>query len=77
MNSEEIHSALYSSTQVNENFLFWFLNLVTRNFSMSRGGRLLLGVNPKGCEVAEYIATKIELNPWMLSTFKTQNPYEA
>ena len=31
---------------------------------------MLLDGNPKGCEVAEHIATKVELNPRMLSTLK-------
>ena len=37
---------------------------------MSRGGRLLLDGNPKGYEVSEHIATKVEVNPRMLSTLK-------
>ena len=57
---------------MNATFLSWFLNVVTRNFRMSRGGRLLLDGNPKGCEVAEHIATKVEVNPWMLSTLKNE-----
>ena len=34
------------------------------------GGRLLLYGNPKGHEVAEHIATKVEVNPRMLSTLE-------
>ena len=37
---------------------------------MSRGGFFLMGGNPKGCEVAENIATKVEVNPRILSTLK-------
>ena len=32
--------------------------------------RLPLDGNPKGCEVVEHIATKVEVNPQMLSTLK-------
>ena len=39
-------------------------------FRMSRGGSLLLSGNPKWYEVAEHIATKIEVNPRILSTLK-------
>ena len=53
------------------NFLSWFLNVVTKTFRMSRGGSFLMGINPKGCEVAEHIATKVEVNPRMLSTLKS------
>ena len=77
MNSEYISSNPYPSTWINTTFLSWFLNLVTKYFRISRGGRLIMGGNPKGYEVAEYIATKVEVNPRMLSTLKTQNPYEA
>ena len=55
---------------MNETFLSWFLNVVTINFRTSRGGRLLLGGNPKDYEVAEHIATKVEVNPRMFSTLK-------
>ena len=37
---------------------------------MSRGGRLLLDGNTKECEVAEHIATKVEVNPHMLLTLE-------
>ena len=43
---------------------------VTRNFRMSRGGHLLLDGNTKGYEVADHTATKVEVNPQMLSTLK-------
>ena len=41
---------------------------------MSRGRRLLLDGNTKGYEVAEYISTKVEVNPRMLSTLKNEKP---
>ena len=44
---------------------------------MSRGRRFILGGNPKGYEVAEIIATKVELNPRMLSILETVNKFEA
>ena len=50
---------------------------MTRNFRMSRGRLLILDGNPKGYEVAEHVATKVEVNPWMLSTLKMQNPFES
>ena len=40
---------------------------------MSRGGRLLMYGNPKGYEVSENIATKVEVNTHMLSTLKNAN----
>ena len=43
---------------------------------MSRGELFFLDVYPKGCEIAEHIATKVKVNPRMLSTFK-KNTYEA
>ena len=43
---------------------------MTRNFRVSRGGRLLLDGNPKGCDVAEHVATKVEVFPRMLSALK-------
>ena len=42
-------------------FLSWFLNVVTRHFRISRGECLLLDRNPKGYEVAEHIAIKVEV----------------
>ena len=44
--------------------------MVTRNFRISIGGRLLLDGNPKGYEVAEHIAKKVEVNSRILSTLK-------
>ena len=72
MNSSYLSSAQYSSTRINLTFLSWFLNLVKRNLRVSRGGRLLLGGNPEGYELAEHIATKFEVNPLMLLTLKKQ-----
>ena len=44
--------------------------MVTNNFRISRGGRLLLDENSNRYEVAEHIVTKFEVNPRMLSTLK-------
>ena len=55
---------------MNITFLSWFLDVVTRSFSMSRGGRLHKERNLKGYEVGEHISTKVEVNPQMLSTLK-------
>ena len=44
--------------------------MVTRILRMSRGGRFLIGGNEKGYEVAEHIATKVEVNSRMISTLK-------
>ena len=55
---------------MNATFLSSFINVVTINLRMSRGGRLLLDGNPNGYEVAEHIATKVEVNPRMHSTLK-------
>ena len=70
MNSKNIAGAPSSATGMNENFSFCFLDVMTRTLRMSRGGRLILDVNPKGYEVAEHIATKVEVNSQMLSTLK-------
>ena len=70
INSEDLASVPYSSTLINATFLSCFLYVVTRNFRMSRYGRLLLYGNPKGYEVADHISTKVEVNPQMLSTLK-------
>ena len=70
VNSEDIASAPSSSTQINENFLYWFLNVVTIHLGMSVGGILIMYGNPKGYEVAEHISTKFEVNLQMLSTLK-------
>ena len=37
---------------------------------MSRGGHLLIDGNPNGYEVSAHIATKVEINPQMISTLK-------
>ena len=42
------------------------------NFRISRCGCLLLYINPKGYEVAEHKATKVELNPRMILTLKNE-----
>ena len=42
---------------------------------MSRGGRFILGGNTKGCELADHISTNVEVNPWMRSTLKNENPF--
>ena len=39
---------------------------------MSGGGRLLLDGNPKGGEVEERIAIKVEGNPRMISALKNE-----
>ena len=70
MNSEDLAISPSSSTQVNENFLSWLLNVVTRNLKISRGGSLLLDGNPNGYEVSEHKATKVELNRRIISTLK-------
>ena len=72
INYEDMASDPYSSTLMNITFLSWFINVVTRNFGMSRCGSLLLDGNPNGYEVAEHIASKVELNPRMLSTLKNE-----
>ena len=55
---------------MNEDFLSWFLNVVTIKFRISRGRRLIMDGNIKGYEVAEYIYTKDKENPQMISTLK-------
>ena len=37
---------------------------------MSRGGCFLMDENPKGYEVSEHIATKVEVNPGIILTLK-------
>ena len=39
---------------------------------MSGGRCFILDINPKGCEVEKCIATKVEVNPWMISTLKNE-----
>ena len=77
INSEDLASAPSSSTWKNETLLSWFLNVATQNFRMSRGGCFLLDGYTKGYEVAEHIATKVEVNPRMISTLKKKNTFEA
>ena len=77
VNSEDLIRAPYSSTCIKANLLSWFLNVLQRNFRMSRGGCLLMDVNSKGCEVEEHISTKFEVNTQMFSTLNTQNPSES
>ena len=55
---------------MNATFLYWFLNVLTSNLRVSRGGLLIIDGNPKGYEVSEHIDTKFEVNPRMLSTLK-------
>ena len=70
INSKYFASAPYLSNYTDANFLSWFLNSVIINLRMSIGERLLLDGNPKGCEVAKHMATKVEVNPRMFSTLK-------
>ena len=76
-NSEDLAIDPSSSTHMNATFLSLLLNIVTINFRMSRGGRLLMDGNPKEYEVAEHMATKFEVNPRMLLTLKKENASEA
>ena len=48
---------------MNATFLSQLLNVVTRNFWVSIGGRLLLYENPKGFEVSEHIAIYVSNPP--------------
>ena len=72
INSEDISSAPYSSTLINATFLSWFINVATRNSRISRGGILLLDVNPNGYELAEHTAKRVELNPQILSKLENK-----
>ena len=76
INSEDIDNLTSSSTLINASLLSLFLNVVTVNLSILIGVRLILDVKPNGCEVSEYISTKVEVNPRIPSTLKTQNPFE-
>ena len=69
MNSACLDSYPYSSTLINATFLSLFLDVLTRNFRISRGLRFLLDVNLKGYEVADLISTKVEVNSQMISKF--------
>ena len=70
INSKDLASAPSSSNTMNATFLSGFINVATRNFRMSRDGRLLLDGNQMGYEVADHISTKVEVNTRMLSTLK-------
>ena len=59
---------------MNETFLSWFLNVVETNLRMSRGVILIMYVKPKVYEVSDNIATKVKVNPWMLSRLKSKKP---
>ena len=72
INYEDLDSAPYSSTLMNATFLSWFINVVTRNFRVIRGGHWLLDGDPKGYEVAEHIAKRVEVNIRMISTLKNE-----
>ena len=45
---------------------------MTSHFSISRGGRFVLDINTKYYEVEEHIATKVKVNPQIISTFKNE-----
>ena len=47
------------------------------NLMMSRGICLIMDINIEGCEVTEQITRNLEVNPWMISTLKNENPFEA
>ena len=74
IDSKYLASTTSSSTRTNANVLSWLLNIVTRHLRISRGGHLLLYGNRKGCQLAEHIATKVEVIPQMLSTLKKEKP---
>ena len=70
MNSEDLDRVSYSSNWMNTTLWSWFLNLVTSHFIISRGRCFLPGVSPQGYEVEEHIATKVKINPRIISTLK-------
>ena len=70
MTLEYLASSPSSSTWMNATLLYLFRYVITRNFCMSRGGCILIDVNPKDYEVALYIATKDEVKPRMLLILK-------
>ena len=39
---------------------------------MSRGGFLIMDVNPNGCEVEGHIETNVEVNPRIIYTLKNE-----
>ena len=67
INPEDLFNATFCFTRMNEIFLYWLLNVVTSTFRVSRGGRLFLYGNSKEYEVADYIATKVEVIPRIIS----------
>ena len=71
MNSEDLASDKSSSTLMKVTFLSSFLNVVTRSLRMSRCGLLLMKRNPNVYELEEHVATKVEVNPRIISTLKT------
>ena len=44
---------------------------------MSRDGSLIMDRNSKGYEVAEHIATKVEVNPRIISTLKNAKSIQS
>ena len=62
---------------MNETLPPLLINVMTINLIISRGSRLIMYVNPKRYEVSEYIVTKVEVNPRIISTLKTKNPFES
>ena len=57
---------------MNVTFLSRLINAVTRHLIMSRDGRFIMDRNTKGYEVAEHMATKVDVNPRMLSTLENE-----
>ena len=70
INSEDLARDPYSSNRINITFLSLFINVVTINLRISRGGRLLMDGNRKLYEKSEHIAKKVGVNSRMLSTSK-------
>ena len=70
INSEDLANAPYFPNRMNTNFLSWLLNVETSNLRIPRCRCLFLDGNPKGHELLEQTATKVEVNPRMLSTLK-------
>ena len=77
INSEDLSNKKSSSTCMNATLLLWLLNAVKSSLRIPRVRCLILDENSKGCELAEHVATKFEVDPQMLSTLKTQNMFEA
>ena len=70
MNFEDLVIAPYSYTRIKANLLYLFINVVTRNLSVSICGNLILDGNSKGYDEDEHISTEVEVNPPMLSMLK-------